>query len=76
MSDRYMRLVAHVTGAIVTDDYDQSDRLADLYLSADDAGKDLLDRAFICLCGYRLKTLMENADLDDPTAPASQWSDD
>jgi hypothetical protein len=71
MSDRYMRLVAHVTEAITTDDYDQSERLADVYLSADETGKDLLVRAFICLCGYQLKTLMANADLVDTTAPES-----
>jgi hypothetical protein len=75
MTDRYMRLVAHITDAIATDDYDQSGRLADIYLSADAAGKDLLDRAFICLCGYQLKTLIASADLDDTTAPESHWSE-
>jgi hypothetical protein len=68
-----MRLVAHISDAMVNDDCDQSERLADIYLSADDAGKDLLDRAFTCLCGYRLKTLMEGANLDDPTVPESYW---
>jgi hypothetical protein len=70
-----MRLVAHITDAIARDDCDQSVRLADIYLSADEAGKDLLDRAFTCLCGYQLKTLMEGADLEDPTAPESHWSE-
>jgi hypothetical protein len=70
-----MRLVAHINEAMATDDCDQSDRLADIYLSADEAGKDLLDRAFTCLCGWQLKTLMENADLDDPTAPEDHWSE-
>jgi hypothetical protein len=75
MSDRYMRLMAHINAAMARDVYDQSVRLADVYLAADDVGKDLLDRAFTCLCGYRLKTLMANADLDDPTAPESHWSE-
>lgn len=68
MTDRYSNLVANITEAIATDDYDQSERLADIYLSADDAGKDVLDRAFICLCGWQLKTLMENCDSEIPTA--------
>jgi hypothetical protein len=76
ITDRYMRLDAHITEAIATDDYDQSDRLADIYLSADEAGKDLLDRAFICLCWYQLKTLMSNGDLDDITAPGIHRSAD
>jgi hypothetical protein len=75
MTDRFMRLVSHVTDAIAIDDYDQSDRVAEIYLPADEAGKDILDRAFICLCGYQLKTLMANADLDDTTAPESRWSE-
>ena len=76
MAYRHMRLVTQISEAIATDDYDRSERLADIYLSADEAGKDLLDRAFICLCGYQLKTLMANADLDDTTAPESHWSED
>jgi hypothetical protein len=38
---------------------DQSERLAQLYLSADEGGKELLDEAFTCLCGWRLSTLLE-----------------
>lgn len=74
MTDRYMRLVAHISEAIANDDCDQSDKLADIYLSADEAGKGLLDHAFWCLCGWQLKTLMENADRDHPTAPQEHWS--
>jgi hypothetical protein len=33
--------------------------LANVYLSADEAGRDVLDRAFICLCGWQLSTLMK-----------------
>lgn len=58
MNDQYAQLVERITYAIATDDDDQSERLADVYLGADDAGKDVLDRAFICLCGWQLKTLM------------------
>jgi hypothetical protein len=76
MSDRYMRLVAHINYAMAHDAYDQSEKLAETYLSADIFGRELLDRAFTCLCGCRLKTIMENADLDDPTAPESHWSEE
>lgn len=35
MTGRYSQLVAHITNAIVADDDDQSEMLADVYLSAD-----------------------------------------
>lgn len=62
MSDRYARLVAHIFEQMANDDDDQSQMLADIYLSADDAGKDVLDRAFVCLCGWQLQTLMKQVD--------------
>lgn len=62
MSDRYARLVAHIFEQMANDDEDQSQMLADIYHSADDAGKDALERAFICLCGWRLQTLMKQVD--------------
>ncbi|MFM1817016.1 MAG: hypothetical protein RLZ98_3711 [Pseudomonadota bacterium] len=58
MVDQYAGLISHIHEAISSDDADQSQRLADLYLSTDDAGKELLDRAFTCLCGWQLNTLM------------------
>lgn len=69
MNDRYAQFVSHISNAIATDDYDQSEKLADVYLSADVAGKDVLDRAFICLCGYQLKTLMSECSAEVTTAP-------
>lgn len=66
-SDRYARLVAHIFEQIVNDDEDQSQMLVDIYLSADDAGKDVLDRAFICLYGCQLQTLMKQLDQLAPT---------
>lgn len=68
MADRYDALVTLITEAIATDDDDQSQRLADEYLSADDAGKDLLDRVFVCLCGWELKTLMRNCEARNQTS--------
>lgn len=62
MSDRYARLVTHIFEQMANDDEDQSQMLADIYLSVDDAGKDVLDRAFICLCGWQLQTLMKQVD--------------
>jgi hypothetical protein len=65
MTDRYERLVAHISHEMANDDEDQSQMLADIYLAADDAGKDVLDRAFICLCGWQLQTLMKQVDKGD-----------
>ena len=65
MSDRYMRLIAHISNAMCSDDTDQSVRLATLYDAADDRGKDLLDQAFICLCGWSMKTLIEQSALEE-----------
>jgi hypothetical protein len=62
MTDRYERLVAHIYEKIANDDEDQSQMLADIYLSADDSSKDVLDRAFICLCGWQLQTLMKQVE--------------
>jgi hypothetical protein len=76
MTDRYMRLVAHITDEMRNDDDDQSERLAALYETADEKGKDILDQAFICLCGWSLKTLMANADLSDSTAPDDQQEEE
>ena len=68
MSDQYSQLVSQIFGAIANDDYDQSERLANVYLSADEAGKELLDQAFMCLCGWKLATLMEQVGAKGPVA--------
>lgn len=74
MNGSYADLVAHITRAILSDDDDQSKMLADLYLSSNENQRVALDRAFVCLCGWSLNTLMtqckDNA-LQDPTAP--EW---
>jgi hypothetical protein len=53
-----MSLIGRIQHELETDDDDQSDRLIDLYESADEKGKALLDAAFTCLCGYELRTLI------------------
>ena len=40
MDNRYAQLVERITYAIATDDDDQSERLADVYLEADEGGKE------------------------------------
>jgi hypothetical protein len=65
MIDRYEQLVAHISHEMANDNEDQSQMLADVYLSADDAGKDVLDRVFISLCGWQLQTLMKQIDKGD-----------
>ena len=62
MTDRYDRLMTHIFEQMANDDEDQSQMLADIYFSADDAGKDVLDRAFICLCGWQLQTLLKQVE--------------
>lgn len=76
MEGKYSNLVAHVSKAIFSDDDDQSDMLADIYLQAEEAEKAVLDKAFICLCGWSLKTMMEKCEkegLQDTTKP-EWWS--
>lgn len=72
MDSKYDNLVAHVSKALFSDDDDQSEMLADIYLSANQAEKDVLNRAFICLCGWSLETLMgkcEKEGIQDTTTP-------
>ncbi len=70
----YSSLVAQISKAMHSDDDDQSEMLAGIYLSANEVEKAVLDRAFICLCGWSLKTLMERCEkegVQDTTAP--EW---
>jgi hypothetical protein len=41
------------------DTSDQSDRLNQLYDSADEKGKQLIDDALICICGWSMSSLIE-----------------
>lgn len=76
MESPYANLVAQVTKAIYADDTDQSEKLADVYILADEAQKDALDRAFICLCGWSLKTLMDRCEQEgvQDTMSPEWWS--
>ena len=74
MESVYSSLVARVSKAMYSDDDDQSEMLADIYLTSNPTEKDVLDRAFICLCGWSLRTLMdkcENEGVQDTTLP--EW---
>ena len=76
MDRNYGNLIAHISKALFSDDDDQSEMLANIYRSANLAEKDLLDRAFICLCGWSLETLMSKCvteGIQDTTAP-EWWS--
>lgn len=76
MEGAYSNLVAQVSKALFSDDDDQSEMLANVYLEANQAEKDVLDRAFICLCGWSLKTLMDKCvqeGVQDTTKP-EWWS--
>lgn len=70
----YSNLVAQISKAIHSDDDDQSEMLANIYLSANEAEKAVLDNAFICLCGWSLNTLLskcEHEGVQDTTNP--EW---
>lgn len=57
-----MNLIERIQHELDTDyvnSDDQSERLIALYQNADAAGRALLDDAFICVCGCRLTTLLE-----------------
>jgi hypothetical protein len=63
MVEQYAGLISHIHQAISSDDTDQSQKLADLYLSTNEAGRELLDQAFACLCGWQLQTLMKQVQI-------------
>jgi hypothetical protein len=74
MDGNYGNLVAHISKAMSSDDDDQSEMLANIYLSGNQAAKDVLDRAFICLCGWSLETLLKRCQQEgtqDTTNP--EW---
>lgn len=78
-----MNLIERITDEMATDTDNmakQSAMLADTYTSADEAGKKLLDDAFVCLCGWSMKTLLEQqaADPDRYTCRncSTEWSGD
>jgi hypothetical protein len=74
MDGVYSNLVAQISKAMHFDDDDQSEMLANIYLSANEAEKAVLDSAFICLCGWSLTTLMskcEKEGVQDATTP--EW---
>jgi hypothetical protein len=74
MDSKYSNLVAQISKAMFSDDDDQSEMLAGIYLSANEVEKAVLDRTFICLCGWSLKTLMNMCEKDgvqDTTTP--EW---
>lgn len=76
MDGIYSNLVAQISKAMYSDDDDQSEMLANIYLSGSQDEKDVLDRAFTCLCGWSLKTLMsrcEKEGVQDTTSP-DWWS--
>lgn len=59
-----MNLIERITAEMDSDEDNidkQSVLLAETYADADDAGKAFLDTAFICLCGWSLKHLIEMA---------------
>jgi hypothetical protein len=65
-----MNLIDTIAAEMRDDDDDldrQSELLATEYRDASPAGRELLDRAFACLCGWSLKTLLTRPELDPDT---------
>jgi hypothetical protein len=58
-----MALIDRIEELILSDDEyprdDQSDRLIDEYEKASPESKEVIDNIFICLCGYSLKSIIE-----------------
>jgi len=75
-----MNVIDRIARAIDTDDEDtndQSERLIAAYLSANDAGRELVDTIFACLCGWKLSTLLsrEEEDAEAPHLASCQFLD-
>lgn len=63
-----MNLIEHVAREMETDEVNtenQSERMIAAYLAANDAGRELVDTIFTCLCGWKLSTLLERANEDN-----------
>jgi hypothetical protein len=63
-----MNLIEIITREMADDEDNltkQSELLEEAYLEADEAGKALLDKAFICLCGWSLQHLIEKAESEE-----------
>jgi len=59
-----MSIVSRVHELIASDDDDQSERLLNDYRAASPVEQKAIDDAFICLCGYSLATVIEQAKHD------------
>lgn len=59
-----MSVVSRIAEAILNDDDDQSERLVNDYQNATPEQKQAIDDALICICGWSLTTLMEQAKHD------------
>jgi len=56
-----MTLIENIMDEIRSSDIDESTELESLYQSASDEERSILDEAFVHLCGWTLKTLIEQA---------------
>jgi hypothetical protein len=60
-----MILIEHIETATMLDDADrdrQSKEIERLYAEATDSERELLDKVFVCMCGWRLRTLIDVAE--------------
>lgn len=63
--DEEENILERILGLMQSDDDNtkrQSTRLKNLYENADKDGKELLDNALLCICGYTLKTLIKETE--------------
>jgi len=60
-----LNLIHRIMNEMFSDDGDDSDRLAALYVNANDQEKAILDNAFMCLCGWKLETLITPTEVTD-----------
>lgn len=59
-----MSLVSRIAEAIMSDDDDQSERLIDTYQQASPEQQQAIDDCLICICGWSIPSLMEQAKHD------------
>lgn len=60
-----MSIVSRIQEYILTDDDDQSERLKNDYQHATKQEQEAIDNALICICGYSLATVIEEARDDE-----------
>lgn len=60
-----INLVERIQNLIASDDVDQGERMVRDFQTLSQSQREAVDDIFICLCGYRLTTLIEDESLGE-----------